>query len=195
MDEKRANGNDVRRHVVELVTRAEAIVKRSRWEPAACLVRRAAIPHLGRPRCARRPWTWWFAEEAFAWDAGDGVGDFDGAGFEVDLVPEDGECLAHADARAEHEGGQVGQIGLDDPLVDCEAPADEGDLFGGEGSGWVLGLGFDDLDFADRADGDGSVADGEFHHAGHDGAAGLGGGAPARSSILVMAVSMPSDVM
>ena len=33
MDEKRANGNDVRRHVVELVTRAEAILKRSRWEP------------------------------------------------------------------------------------------------------------------------------------------------------------------
>ncbi|WP_432877082.1 hypothetical protein ACQPYH_28000 [Kribbella sp. CA-245084] len=42
-----------------------------------------------------------FADEAFAFDAGDGVGDFDGAGFEIDLGPEGGEGLADANAGAE----------------------------------------------------------------------------------------------
>jgi hypothetical protein len=35
------------------------------------------------------------------------VGDFDGAGVEVDLFPEDGECFADADAGGEHERDQV----------------------------------------------------------------------------------------
>ena len=42
--------------------------------------------------------------------AGDGVGDFDGAGFVVDLVPEDGEGFADLDAGSEHEGDEVGEI-------------------------------------------------------------------------------------
>ena len=35
---------------------------------------------------------------------------FDGAGFEVDLVPEDGEGFADPDAGSEHEGDEVGEI-------------------------------------------------------------------------------------
>jgi hypothetical protein len=54
--------------------------------------------------------------------------------------------------------------------------AEQGDFLGGEGAGWVIGWGFDGVDFADGVDGDGAVADGEFHGAGDDGAAGLGGG-------------------
>ena len=80
-----------------------------------------------------------FAEEALALDADDGVGDFDGAGFEVDLGPEDGEGFADADAGAEHECDQVGEVGLDGVVVAGEALAEEGDFFAGEGSGWVLG--------------------------------------------------------
>ena len=37
----------------------------------------------------------------------------DGAGFEVDLRPEDGEGFANADAAAGHEGGEVGEVGVD----------------------------------------------------------------------------------
>jgi hypothetical protein len=71
------------------------------------------------------------ADESFAFDAGRGVGDFDGAGFEVDLVPEDGDGLADADAGAEHEGDEVGQVGLDGALVGGEARAEESDFVAG----------------------------------------------------------------
>ncbi|GAA3597819.1 hypothetical protein GCM10022235_81940 [Kribbella ginsengisoli] len=115
-----------------------------------------------------------FADEAFALDADDGVGDVDGAGLEVDLGPEDGEGFADADAGAEHEGDQVGEVGSDGCLVGCQVFAEEGDLFGLDGSGWFLGGVFDAFDFADRVDGDGAVADGELHQAGDDGSAGFG---------------------
>jgi hypothetical protein len=104
------------------------------------------------------------------------VGDFDGAGFEVDLVPEDGEGFADADAGGEHEGDEVGEVSLDGVFVGGQAVVQEGDFFGGERSRWVLGCGIDAVDFAGGVDGGGAVADGEFHGAGDDGAAGLGGG-------------------
>ncbi|RZU16368.1 hypothetical protein EV645_3925 [Kribbella rubisoli] len=103
-----------------------------------------------------------FADEALACEAGDCVGDFDGAGFEVDLVPEVGEGLADADAGAEHKGGEVGEVGFVGSFVCGEAFAEEGDFFAGEGAGWVLGWGFDGVDFADGVDGECAVADGEF---------------------------------
>ena len=58
----------------------------------------------------------------------DGVGDFDGAGFEVDLGPEDGEGFADADAGADHEGDQVGEIGLDGPFVGGQARSQEAEF-------------------------------------------------------------------
>jgi hypothetical protein len=61
-------------------------------------------------------------------------------------------------------------------FVSGEASVQEGDFFGGEGSGRALGFGFDGVDLADRVDGDGAVADGEFHGARDDGAAGPGSG-------------------
>jgi len=130
-----------------------------------------------------------FADQSLAGWLRDGVGDFDGAGFQVDLGPEDGEGFADADAGGEHERDEAGEIGLYGVIVGGQASVQQGDFFGGEGPGWVLGFGFDGVDFADGVDGDGAVADGEFHGAGDDGAAGLGGGAPAWSLILVRTVS------
>jgi hypothetical protein len=76
------------------------------------------------------------------------VGDFDGAGLEVDLVPEDSEGFADADAGGEHERDQVGKVSLDRVFVCGQALLQEGDFFGGEGPEWGLGLGFDGVDFA-----------------------------------------------
>jgi hypothetical protein len=61
-------------------------------------------------------------------------------------------------------------------FVGGEADAEESDFVAGEGAWRVLGEGLDGVDLADGVDGDGAVADGEFHGAGDDGAAGLGGG-------------------
>ncbi|WP_406054396.1 hypothetical protein [Kribbella sp. NBC_00889] len=66
------------------------------------------------------------ADEALAFDSGDGVGDVDGAGFEVDLGSQDGHGLADADAGDEHEGDEVGELALDGVVV-C------GDVFCAEG--------------------------------------------------------------
>jgi hypothetical protein len=79
------------------------------------------------------------AEQAFAFDAGDGVGDFDGACFEVDLGPEDGESFADADAGAEHERDEVGEVGLYGVVVGGKMLAQEGDFFATEGAGGFLG--------------------------------------------------------
>ncbi|WP_371400659.1 hypothetical protein OHA10_22025 [Kribbella sp. NBC_00662] len=46
-----------------------------------------------------------------------------------------------------------------------QAPVQESDFFGRERSGWVLGFGFDGVDFAGGVRGAGAVADGEFHGA------------------------------
>ena len=48
------------------------------------------------------------ADQAFAGRPSDGVSDFHGAGIEVDLVPEDGEGFADADAGGDHEPDEVG---------------------------------------------------------------------------------------
>ena len=48
--------------------------------------------------------------------------------------------FADADAGAEHESDQVGQVGLDGAVVGGEALAEERDFLGGEGSGRVLGF-------------------------------------------------------
>ncbi|WP_020389694.1 hypothetical protein [Kribbella catacumbae] len=90
------------------------------------------------------------------------MGDFGGAGVEVDLVPEDCEGFADAGAGGEHERDQVGEVSLDGVFVRGQAFVQVGDFFGREGTGWVLGLGFDGVDFADGVDGGGAVADGEF---------------------------------
>ncbi len=116
------------------------------------------------------------ADQSFAREPRDGVGDFDCAGFEVELVPEDGEGFADPDAGAEHERDEVGEIGKDGVLVSVQTSVQESDFFGGEGSGRLLRFGFDGVDFAGGVDSDGAVADGEFHRTGDDGTARSGGG-------------------
>lgn len=46
---------------------------------------------------------------------------------------------ADADAGAEHEGGEVGDVGFGGWLVGGEVFVEEGDFFGGEGAGRVFG--------------------------------------------------------
>ncbi|WP_405072001.1 hypothetical protein OG558_22165 [Kribbella sp. NBC_01510] len=104
------------------------------------------------------------------------MGDFDGAGVEVDLVPEDGEGFTDPDAGSEHECDQVGKVGLDRLFVGGQALLQEGDFCRSECSGWVLRPGFDGVDFADGVDGDSAVPDGKVHRARDDGTAGSGGG-------------------
>ena len=59
-------------------------------------------------------------------------------GFEVDLVPEDGEGFTDPDAGSEHECDQVGKVGLDRLFVGGQALLQEGDFCRSECSGWVL---------------------------------------------------------
>lgn len=143
---------------------------------AAWRARRLAVAQVGRVGAYAGSGFGGLADQAFAGWPGDGVGDVRGVGLEVDLVPEDGECFADADAGAEHERDEVGEVSRDGVFIGGREFVQEGDVFGSECSGWVLGLGFDGVDFAGGVDGEGAVADGEFHRVGDDGAAGSGGG-------------------
>lgn len=73
-----------------------------------------------------------FAEEPFALDSDDGAGDLDGCCFEVGLGPQHGEGFADAYAGAEHEGDQVGKVGLDGAFVGCQVLSEEGDFLNGQ---------------------------------------------------------------
>ncbi|WP_132192457.1 MULTISPECIES: hypothetical protein [Kribbella] len=59
-------------------------------------------------------------------------------------------------------------------LVGSEVLPEQLNLLCGEGSGKLLGVVFDAVDFSHGDDGESAVADGEAHHAGDDAAAGPG---------------------